>query len=35
MNVSGVMRNTEKRVVEFNIRLGDVNGLISNPSGGN
>lgn len=35
MSVSEVAKNAEKRVVEFDIRLGDVNGPISNLSGGN
>lgn len=35
MSVSEVAKNAEKRVVEFDIRLSDVNGPISNLSGGN
>ena len=35
MSVSEVAKNAEERVVEFDIRLSDVNGPISNLSGGN
>ena len=35
MSVSEVAKNAEKRIVEFDIRLSDVNGPISNLSGGN